>query len=355
MADIWGINPEVVVMPNDTAMNSTSLDPLFLPPGPDMAPMRAVWDSLPTLSALRRELGKAPVGLVVDYVRVLAQEAIAKGDGKRMIDTIQRFDTVLQRAGHDDSSDIRAALNQVITAMLIENDDLDEAMLSAATTLSLLATTPRRKDIMFSALLGMTLYDLSVLRVKRKEYRHAERQISKALKLFERLSRNDPDRFGPAVVLALNASTSIYRSRIEQVNLLAHYQVATTTYMEQVKDGSEEVTSRLVTSLEDEGRMLVSMGRYRESVQFFMRALKYLTRMEPDFSMRQLRLSVDLGEALLQANATRDKGVHLLNTMLHKASRLNAVDEHSRITNILLNAKSRNLDILGLWHKIFPR
>ena len=77
--------------------------------------------------------------------------------------------------------------------------------------------------------------------------------------------------------------------------------------------------------------------------------------MEPDFSMRQLRLSVDLGEALLQANATRDKGVHLLNTMLHKASRLNAVDEHSRITNILLNAKSRNLDILGLWHKIFPR
>ena len=82
-------------MPNDTAMNSTSLDPLFLPPGPDMAPMRAVWDSLPTLSALRRELGKAPVGLVVDYVRVLAQEAIAKGDGKRMIDTIRRFDTVL--------------------------------------------------------------------------------------------------------------------------------------------------------------------------------------------------------------------------------------------------------------------
>lgn len=336
-------------------MNSTSLDPLFLPSGPEMASARTRLDAMPTLSALRRALAKEPLRVAVDYVRMLAQEAVAKGDGARMIDTIRRFDGILQRAGHDENNDIRAALNQIVTAMLIETDHLDDAMTSAATTLSLLAVTPKRKDIMFSAILGMTLYDLSVLRVKRKEYRHAERQIAKSLKLFERLSRTDPDRFGAAVVLALDASTSIYRSRVEQVNLLAHYQVATTLYMEQAKEGSAEVTSRLVASLENEGRMLISMGRYREALQFFTRALKYLTRIEPNFTMRQLKLSIDLGEALLQSSATRDKGVHLLNTMLHKATRLNAIDEHSRITNILLNAKSRNLDILGLWHKIFPR
>ena len=52
---------------------------------------------------------------------------------------------------------------------------------------------------------------------------------------------------------------------------------------------------------------------------------------------------------------SRDKGIHLLNTMLHKAIKINAEDEHRRIVDILLNAKNQKLDILGFWHKIFPR
>ena len=58
---------------------------------------------------------------------------------------------------------------------------------------------------------------------------------------------------------------------------------------------------------------------------------------------------------MLQIPAMRDKGVHLLNTMLHKATKINAGEEHRRIVDILVNAKSRSLDILSLWHKVFPR
>ncbi len=41
--------------------------------------------------------------------------------------------------------------------------------------------------------------------------------------------------------------------------------------------------------------------------------------------------------------------------MLHKATKINATDEHRRIVDILYNAKSSSLDILGLWHKVFPK
>ena len=47
--------------------------------------------------------------------------------------------------------------------------------------------------------------------------------------------------------------------------------------------------------------------------------------------------------------------MHLLNTMLHKATKLNADEQHRRIVEILYNAKHGSTDILSFWHKLFPR
>ncbi len=58
---------------------------------------------------------------------------------------------------------------------------------------------------------------------------------------------------------------------------------------------------------------------------------------------------------MLSVSAMREKGVHLLNTMLHKATKINALDEHRLIVDALYHAKSRSLDILSLWHKVFPK
>ena len=41
--------------------------------------------------------------------------------------------------------------------------------------------------------------------------------------------------------------------------------------------------------------------------------------------------------------------------MLHKATKINALDEHRLIVDALYHAKSRSLDILSLWHKVFPK
>lgn len=99
----------------------------------------------------------------------------------------------------------------------------------------------------------------------------------------------------------------------------------------------------------------MKMSRQREAVQYFTRALRYLTRLEPDFSEKQLSLSVDLGEALLAQKTTREKGIHLLNTMLYKASKLSDDTEHRRIVDILFHARNSDRDIFAFWHKLFPR
>ena len=41
------------------------------------------------------------------------------------------------------------------------------------------------------------------------------------------------------------------------------------------------------------------LGKYKDAVRYFSRALKYLTRLQPDFSDRHMELSVMLGQALL--------------------------------------------------------
>lgn len=338
-------------------MKAISLEDIFITPTTDTSALRALVRRNAPMAELRHALGDVPFNTCYDFFRSMAIDRIERGEIDRAITIIRETDALLMRAGDEEGHtlDLHAALMQILTALSIENDDMAEAGLTAASALTLLAQEPRRKDEPFLEVLGSLLYDVAFLHAGRSEFKQAERELEKCLKIFERLAKTDPARYGSAVIMAQNASTSIYRSRVKQVNLLAHYQVATSTYLQMVNSGIEDATARLVESLHTEGVTLARMGRHREAVQYFTRALKYMTKLNPVFDRRQLEMSIDLGEALLNVPASRDKGVHLLNTMLHKATKINAGDDHRRIVDILVNAKSRRLDILGLWHKVFPK
>ena len=251
--------------------------------------------------------------------------------------------------------DIHAALMQILTAIYLKADMTADALQSAASALNLLAQEPKRKDEPFLQVLATLLYDIARLHDSRGEHKQAERAIEKSLKLFERLSKLNRERYGSAHLLTLNASTSIYQSRIKQTNILAQYHASANAYLLQMNQGIADAGMRLVETLTEEGRTLAKMNRRREAVQYFTRALKYLSKIDPEFSRRHLELSIDLGEALLSVKATREKGIHLLNTMLYKATKINADDLHRRIVDILLNAKNDSLDIFGFWHKLFPK
>lgn len=307
------------------------------------------------LFALRHELAQASLSTIIDTLRLVAQTMVEDDGISKVTAQMHWLDTLFSRKNSDNVADVLVAIKQVYVALLVEDEKIDMAMNVAAEALTLLAQNARRKDEDFMSLLAMLLYDLAQIHCAKKEYKQAEREIAKSMKLLERLSKIKPQRYGSAHIMALNASTLIYRSRVDQANLLAHYQVATSTYLAEVNSGILDATTRLITSLENEGNTLSQMNRYREAIHFYTRALKYLTRIEPEFSLQQLQLSIALGEALIQAKSSRDKGVHLLNTMLHKATKLNATVEHRRIVEILLNARNSRLDILGLWHKMFPK
>jgi len=335
---------------------TTSLDSLFITVSNSQSLNRLeAFKAGSSIFALRHSLTNAPLPIVIDTIRVVAQYMVNDNNISKAISYLLWLDTMFARRGAETVVDVHIAIKQALAALLIEDEKIEPAMAVIAEALNLLVQNSRRKDEGFMSLLAMLLYDLAQVHCIKKEYKQAERDILKSLKLLEKLSKIKPQRYSSAQLLALNASTSIYRSRVDQANLLAQYQVATSTYLEEVNSGIIDATSRLITSLQNEGNTLSQMNRYREAIHFYTRALKYLTRIESDFSLHQLQLSISLGEALIQAKTTRDKGVHLLNTMLHKATKLNATAEHKQIVNILLNARNNRLDILGFWHKMFPK
>lgn len=338
-------------------MKAISLEGVFAKPTTDVSSLQAIIRSNSSMSELRHAIREVEFETAYYFLRLTAVEMVERGEIERAIAGLKEIDALITRAGDDDSRllDIHAALMQILTALLIEKDDMDGAMVTAASTLTLLSQEAKRKDEPFLAILGALLYDIAFIHTQRKEYKQAERELAKTLKIFERLAKNNPERYATPHVMALNAATATYRNRVKQAELLVHYQVATSTYLQEVNSGVGEATDRLVDSITAEGDTLAQMGRHREAMQYYTRALKYLTKIEPDFTLKQLRLSISLGEAMLRVGAMKEKGIHLLNTMLHKATKIGATDEHRRIVDILFNARSSSLDILGLWYKIFPK
>ncbi len=338
-------------------MKDTSLDPIFLPSTTDISAQMAVTQGDINMSDLRHSIGTLPFNTTYDFFRSAAHKFVQEGDTDRAISYLLQFDALATRMGDESPTmlDIHAALMQILTAIYLQADMAGEAKVSAASTLTLLAQQSKRKDEPFLAILASLLYDIALMHDARDEHRQAERAIEKSIKLFTRLAKVNPTRYGSPHLMALNASTTIFKSRVKQTKTLAEHQMAANTYLRMLSDGIEDAGMRLVESLTAEGRTLVKMNRHREAIQYFTRALKYLTKIDSNFSYRHLELSIDLGEALLNVKTTREKGIHLLNTMLYKANKINADDLHRRIVDILLYAKNPTLDIFGFWHKLFPR
>ena len=341
-------------------MNDTSLAIHFLTSDSVVEggkPKRHILRRNVSTSEIRRFVEETPFNTAYDMLRTQVAEKLQGDDAANVVAELREVMEVLSNSeiAENRALIMKAAIMQILTAACIVREDCTEAKSSAASALNLLAQEPKRKDEPFLTVFGALLYDVASLHGRVKEFKQAERAIEKSLKIFERLSRENPDRYGSALIMVQTALTNVDGNRKHQAELLTQYQAATSEYLKMLGEGVEGAATRLVDSLFDEGQMLAKMGRHREAIQYFSRALKYLTRNNPPFDLRQLEMSIALGESLLNVAVTRDKGIHLLNTMLHKATKINANDAHRLIVDILLNAKSRNLDILGFWHKVFPR
>ena len=338
-------------------MNETSLDPIFFPATSKISSCTPAPGEEIIISDFRQTVISQPFNTTYDLFRAMAHQLVSQGKTGQAIDDISNYDTVAARMADEDKkfADIHTALMQILVSLYARADMIDDALKMAAATLNQLVQEARRKDEPFLSVLAALLYDIAIIKNSRAEHRQAERAIEKSMKILERLAKIDSARYAPTHMLALNASTSIYHSRVKQTKALVAYQAATTAYLQQLNEGIEDAGMRLVESLSAEGRTLAKMNKHREAIQYFSRALKYLTKINPELDRTQLELSIDLGESLLSVKASREKGIHLLNTMLYKASKINADDLHRRIVDILVNAKNPSLGIFDIWHKLFPR
>ncbi|MCM1110038.1 MAG: hypothetical protein NC336_02385 [Clostridium sp.] len=337
-------------------METSSLAPIFIPVTTDITPLVEIESKGVTDSELRRAASGVGFNTAYDFFRHTALAMAEEGRFGEAERRLTAIDLLLSRMEQNGIvPDTHAALMQVLTALYLRAGRLDDAMVTAAKVLNLLSQSPKRKDEPFLSVLAALLHDIALIHSLRGEFRQAEREIEKSIKVLERLVRTNPERYGSAHITAMNTATHVYRSRQRQTELLAKSHETVVTCLREAESGAAEAVSRLVDSMAEEGTTLLKMGRHREAIQYLSRALKYLTRIEPDLTLRQLDLSISLGEALLAVSATREKGIHLLNTMLHKATKLHADDRHRRVVDILVNARSRRLDILGIWHKFFPR
>ena len=142
-------------------MKAISLEDVFAKPTTDISSLRALVRRNRSMSELRHAIGEVEFDTAYDFLRSTAIEMVGSGEIDRAIRGLEEIDALITRSGENDRHllDIHAALMQILTALFIEKDDMDSAMSSAASTLTLLSQEAKRKDDPFcrySALCSMT-------------------------------------------------------------------------------------------------------------------------------------------------------------------------------------------------------
>lgn len=249
---------------------------------------------------------------------------------------------------------LRLAWVQVVSMWITaDNEDYAATIDNGIEVLRTLISTADHKNIEFLSLAAGTIYMLAFAHYKLGESKKAEKELYKAQKLYERLARKDNERFTPALMAAVEASTEVFKSKLKKMNVLAHYQVATELYQGKVSAGVTDAIGSLVDSITAEGDIHLKMGNYRDAVKFYTKALRYQKRISASLGMKELRISINLGRALLQLTNRRASGEQLLHSILPLAEKMGATNEIEEINSLLKNPNKSTFDITAFWKKLF--
>ncbi len=114
--------------------------------------------------------------------------------------------------------------------IFIKSDDYILALGSAENALNVMVEVTNKRHEDFLAILASLLYNLAIVHSQTDDNSRAVKELTKAQKLLERLVKRNNTRFSAMLLNAVEASTSIYKNRTNQMNILAHYQQTTELY-----------------------------------------------------------------------------------------------------------------------------
>ena len=205
-------------------------------------------------------------------------------------------------------------------------------------SLQLLAACDNKKNTEVTAMTAALLYDYAVLCHNNRRKTKAEKALGKASAIYNRLQKSQSERFVEAAAYTAATTTKIYRSKIKMLNTLAHHQAATEYYTDAVKSGAAEAMNSLINSISKEAETMFEMEHYRTAVRLYTKAVRYQQKLSPKFGIKELRLSLQLAEALLYLPMRKETGIRLLETLQASAKKLKAEKELEKI-NAYLNGQ----------------
>ncbi len=241
-------------------------------------------------------------------------------------------------------------------ALLIDGGNPSLSLGAAENALLVLSGHMGKKTEDFNAIVASLLYNLALAHHDMGDNSRAAKELTKAQQLLERLTKRNDARFSALLLMAVEASTEVIKSKTKQMNVLAHYQSASELYMSELNSGDANATrtamSNLVDTLGKEGDIMLEMGNGRNAVKYYTKALRYQKKLGDKMGERDLQLSIGLAKALMRLINRRAAAEQLLRSLLPLAQRLDAIAEVNEIQN-LLNNKNKNTNIMTLLKSIF--
>ena len=241
-------------------------------------------------------------------------------------------------------------------ALLIDGGNPSLSLGAAENALLVLSDHQGKKTEDFNAIVVALLYYLALAHHDMGDNSRAAKELTKAQQLLERLAKRNDARFSAMLLMAVEASTEVIKSKTKQMNVLAHYQSASELYMSELNTGDANATRtamyNLVDTLGKEGDIMLEMGNGRNAVKYYTKALRYQKKLGDKMGHRDLRLSIGLAKALMRLINRRAAAEQLLRSLLPLAQRLDATAEVHEIED-LLNNKNKNVNIMTLLKSIF--
>ena len=241
-------------------------------------------------------------------------------------------------------------------ALLIDSGNPSLSLGAAENALLVLSSHQGKKTEDFNAIVAALLYNLALAHHDMGDNSRAAKELTKAQQLLERLTKRNEARFSALLLMAVEASTEVIKSKTKQMNVLAHYQTASELYMSELDSGDTNATrtamANLVETLGKEGDIMLEMGNGRNAVKYYTKALRYQKKLGEKMGHRDLQLSIGLAKALMRLINRRAAAEQLLRSLLPLAQRLDATAEVNEIQD-LLNNKNKNVNIMTLLKSIF--
>lgn len=240
--------------------------------------------------------------------------------------------------------------------LLIDGGNPSLSLGAAENALLVLSNHLGKKNEDFNAIVASLLYNLALAHHDMGDNSRAVKELTKSQQLLERLAKRNDARFSALLLMAVEASTEVIKSKTKQMNVLAHYQSASELYMSELDSGDANATrtamSNLVDTLGKEGDIMLEMGNSRNAVKYYTKALRYQKKLGEKMGVRELDLSIGLAKALMRLINRRAAAEQLLRSLLPLAQRLDATAQEHEIQD-LLNNKNKNVNIMTLLKSIF--